>query len=77
MSFPRCSDNAPRVPDAAELLVRLCSLVALQLAHLDHHPAAYQNPSGEILEAQVRTEARKIFRSDAEAEGPLPGESAV
>ena len=61
--------HAPKVPSAAELLVRLCSLVALQLAHLDHHPEAYDNPSGQLLAARIRDEARRIFRSQDTPDG--------
>jgi hypothetical protein len=55
-------DSATR--ESANLLARLCSLVAVGLAHLECHPKAYDNPSGEVLRAQIVAEAKLLFRRE-------------
>jgi len=72
-TVPPARSPAAALPSATDLMARLCSLVAFGLAHLEHHPAAYENPSGRVLAEQYLAEAKRIFRREPDA----PDESTL
>jgi len=58
-------EPAPRAPDPRaellDLLTRFTSLLALQVAHCDLHPSAYENPSGRLLRDHSQRETQRLL----------------